>query len=281
VPASFLALHLLLAALAVGLPVALLRARPRGARALLLTAVLGGVPLQTALLRWPWLLARPGWPDAVFVSDVWVELALLVATAGAVAQPAGRARVRTALFGLVLVGVAARATTLPLRAPRPLTAPVRVKDGVVLQGAPSSCAAAAAATLVRALGVDPTATEADLARLSLTRPERGTSDLGLYRGLSLACPGRRVRFAWPGLDGLRARTTPCILFVGLDPSRVQDPLRSVLRDQCGWTEGVEHAVVLFRLDGQGAEIGEPRLGRERWPLEHFVALWGGEALVVE
>src|SRR5258706_16390055 len=102
-------------------------------------------------------------------------------------------------------------TGVPGRAPPPLERPGRVgPDGVVRQTEDSSCAPAAAATLLRALGLEPDATEADLARDCLTNPRRGTSDLGLFRGLARHAQGRAVRFTTPGLDGLRGRRAPAI-----------------------------------------------------------------------
>jgi hypothetical protein len=282
-PLAFVALHLALLALAVALPVATARARPRVARALLGAGVLVLLPLQLAVASWPELLAASGWADVLFVSEHYVALALLVATAGLLAQPAGRARARTGLLALPLVVAAVCATTLPLRAPSLdlLSAEPRLSADVVMQSTDVSCAAAAAATLVRALGVDPTATERDLARLCLTDPARGTSDLGLYRGLSLACAPRRVRFARLDPAQARALGRPCLIFVGLDPARVDEPLRTELRDQAGWDEGVAHAVVLFGVDHLSAQIGEPKIGRERWPLRDLEALWDGRALLVE
>lgn len=117
-----------------------------------------------------------------------------------------------------------------------------------------------------------------MAEACLTRPDRGTSDLGLFRGLARACPGRRVRFVEAArVEDLPA---PCLVLCGLDPTRVEDPLRAVLRDEAGWSEGVVHAVVFFGVDARSVEVGDPRFGRERWPREHFDALWSGRALVV-
>lgn len=282
-PVAFLVLHLALAALAVALPVRAARARPRLARALLAAGVLVALPVQLAVTRWPELLAATGWADVLFVSEHYVGLALFLATAGLLAQPAGRARVRTAALALPLVAAAFAATTLPLRAPPldALAAEVRTSADVVIQSTDVSCGAAAAATLVRALGIDPAATERDLARLCLTDPTRGTSDLGLYRGVSRACAPRRVRFATLDLAQARALTRPCIIFVGLDPARVDEPLRSELRDQGGWDEGVAHVVVLYGVDHLSAQVGEPKIGRERWPLRDLLALWSGRALLVE
>lgn len=279
-PPGFVLLHALLAAAAAALPPLACRRRPRLARALLGVGLLVLLPLQLALARWPWLLAASGWPDVVFVSELHVPLALLLAGSAVLAQEQRGARLRTALLAPALLLAAGAATTLPLRAPdlTALDAPPRLKDGVVLQRAPSNCAAAAAATLVRALGVDPAATERDLAALCLTRPDRGTSDLGLLRGLSRACPGRTVRFVTSDLADLR---TPCLVFCGLAPGRVEEPLRGLLRDQAGWAEGVSHAVVLFAAHEHTVEVGDPRFGRERWPREHFAALWDGRAVVVQ
>lgn len=280
-PTSFLLLHLLLAAAAVLVPWAACRRRPAGARRLLGAGLLVALPVQLLVQREGWRLAACGWADVVFVSELFVPIALWVVTSAALAQERRGPRARTLALGLPLVGAAAAATTLPVLAPdlSALERP-RMKDRVVLQSAPSSCAAAAAATLVRALRVDAGATERELAALCLTRPARGTSDLGLFRGLSLACAGRRVRFVAPArADDLR---TPCVVFCGLDAGgRVEEPLRSVLRDACGWSEGVTHAVVLLSVGADAVEIGDPRFGRERWPREHFDALWDGRALVVE
>lgn len=249
------------------------------------------LPLQVAAGRFPWVLANvTQWGDLLFLLDAWLPLALLVAVSALLAQPAGVARLRTGLLAALLVSAASWTQVRALQAPPPLPdAGPRagaVRTGVVLQSAPSSCGAAAAATLLRALALDPAATEAELAPRCRTDPRRGTSDLGLFRGLRLSAPERAVRFAWPGLDGLRARRTPCLVFVGLDDGAATTPeRRAALRDAAGWSEGVSHAVVFYEL-GRDAEgdcvwIGDPRIGRERWPLADFVALWGGMALVVD
>lgn len=264
--------------------------RAAQARALVLVAVLVWLPLQVAAGRFPWTIANvTQWPDLLFLLDAWLPLALVIAVAAVRAQPPA-ARVRTGVVSALLVGVALVVQLRALRDPPPLAGAgsrsSAVRTGVVLQSAPSSCGAAAAATLLRALAVDPAATEADLAVRCRTDGWRGTSDLGLFRGLRLSAPGREVRFVWPGLDGLRARTTPCLVFVGLDEGAATTPEhRAVLRDQCGWSEGVSHAVVFYGLardaEGDCVWIGDPRIGRERWPLRDFVALWGGMALEVD
>lgn len=254
-------------------------------------AVCALLPLQVAAGRFPWVLANVSqWGDLQLLLDAWLPLALLVAVSALLAQPAGGARLRTGLLAALLVVAALVVQLRALAAPPPLPdAGPRsgaIRDGVVLQSAPSSCGAAAAATLLRALALDPAATEAELAPRCRTDPRRGTSDLGLQRGLLRSAPERTVRFAWPGLDGLRARRAPCLVFVGLDEGAATTPEhRAVLRDRCGWSEGVSHAVVFYEMsrdaEGDCVWIGDPRIGRERWPLRDFVALWGGMALVVD
>lgn len=265
------------------------RRRPRVARGVALGALVVGVPLQLALLRWPHVLALSGWADVVLWSELWVHLALVLGLSGTLAQPAGGARTRTAVLGAALLTVAALATTWPPLTP-PALGPGRVDpQGVVRQTAGSSCAAAAAATLLRRLGVDPQASERTLAARCLTDPRRGTRDLGLYRGLRLSAPGRAVRFAHPDLAGLRALARPCLVFVGLRPGCTPDPhLYALLRDRCGWSEGELHAVVFrgFAPGGGGEEpevalIDDPRCGFERWGRSHFAALYAGQALLLE
>jgi hypothetical protein len=284
-----LAAALVLAASLAGpwLAVWLGRGAPARARALCQVAVFGLLPLQIAAGRLPWTLANAlQWPDLLFVLDAWLPVALLIAVAAALAQPAGAARARTGLLGALLVVAALAVQLVALRAPPPLDAAAPVRAGVVLQSAPSSCGAAATATLLRALAVDPDATEAALAARCRTDPRRGTSDLGLQRGLLLSAPGRSARFGWPGLGGLRARTTPCLVFVGLDDGRPTTPEhRAALRDRAGWAEGVAHAVVFYELtrdaEGDCVWIGDPRIGRERWPLADFEALWSGLVLQLD
>ncbi len=261
--------------------------RAAQARALVLVAVLVLLPLQVAAGRFPWVLANvTQWPGLLLLLDAWLPLALLIAFAALRAQPTAPARLRTGLLVALLVGTAGWVQLRALQAPTPLVGASRVRTGVVLQSAPSSCGAAAAATLLRALAIDPAATEAELAVRCRTDPRRGTSDLGLFRGLRLSAPDRSARFAWPGLDGLRARRTPCLVFAGLDEGAATTPEhRAVLRDQCGWSEGVSHAVVFYEItrdaEGECAWIGDPRIGRERWPLADLVALWSGMALELD
>lgn len=207
--------------------------------------------------------------------------------------PGGRgAQIRRGILGGALVGLALYASPLPWREPPPLASSSWLDTNdpshpVVRQSADASCAAAAAATLLRARRIAPLASEAYLAELCWTDPVNGTGALALWRGLSLAAgDARKVRYTWPSFEELPARG-PCLIRVGLS-DQVSDPeLRRVLEEECGWPPGEAHAVVFYGFDAgrageesQVALIGDPRLGFERWGLTHFRALWQGVALEV-
>lgn len=149
------------------------------------------------------------------------------------------------------------------------------KGGVCLQTSQASCSAAAAATLLKAHGVE--TGEAEMAGLCLTRPA-GTPMHGLYRGLKLkgAGAGMGVQAFRVDLESLRREKRPVILSVRLEPDRGVDERYERL---WGWTPGVSHTVVLFgfREDGK-ADIGDPAVGRENWRVEDLRVLWHGEGI---
>jgi hypothetical protein len=152
----------------------------------------------------------------------------------------------------------------------------RWRRGVCLQTSPATCSAAAAATLLRAHGID--ATESEMARLCLTR-ERGTAAHGLYRGLKLKTAGTPWDVEVFDTDpaGLRAMAPPAaVLTVRLDPTPGIDPRYEQL---WGWTPGVQHTVVFFRFTDDGkVEMGDPSVGRERWSAKDLSVLWHGEGM---
>jgi hypothetical protein len=151
----------------------------------------------------------------------------------------------------------------------------RWKNGVCRQTSLASCSPAAAATLLRAHGID--ATEAEMADLCLTRPA-GTAMLGLYRGLKLKTSntGLAVEAFRGDVEALRTQPGPLILSVRLDRRPGIDPRYEQL---WGWAPGVSHSVVFFgfRPDGK-ADIGDPAVGREAWRVQDLQVLWHGEGL---
>lgn len=152
-----------------------------------------------------------------------------------------------------------------------------LKGGFVLQTTRKSCAAAAAATLLRQLKLNPGATEAELGELCKTDALSGTKDKDLVAGLQ-RCSGQRARITVISFETLRARSEPCILFVGLSRERAgTDDLYQTLRDDCGWIPGESHTICFLGFEsgesGERIVIADPRIGVERWGLDHFHALW--------
>jgi hypothetical protein len=249
-------------------------------------ALAAAVGMALLLRRYPERLANllPH-RDAFFFSDPTPHLALALAAFAIGAAGSRVEAIRRALLSLTLVGLALYASDVSVFV---RTWPAREAGldvhhpcyPVVRQSAPSTCAAAAAATLLRHLGLDPDASEGELVEACGTSPSRGTSPLGLWRGLSLH---GTARYVWPSVGGLN-QVVPCILRVGLQEG-VDPELYRVLRDECGWTKDESHAVVFYGFapgrpgeESTVALIGDPRFGFERWGITHFRALWHGVAL---
>ena len=151
----------------------------------------------------------------------------------------------------------------------------RWKAGVCGQTSQATCSPAAAATVLKAHGID--ATEAEMARLCLTRPA-GTTTHGLYRGLKLKTAGTPwdVQVFRTDVEGLRRDGRPVVLSVRLDRGNGVDERYERL---WGWTPGVNHTVVFFgfRDDGK-TEVGDPAVGREHWRVKDVRVLWHGEGI---
>ncbi|MDQ7824882.1 MAG: hypothetical protein RDV48_18935 [Candidatus Eremiobacteraeota bacterium] len=152
----------------------------------------------------------------------------------------------------------------------------RWDEGICRQTSPVTCAAAAAATLLRHRGIE--ATESEMARLCLTG-KRGTLRLGVYRGLVLKTartPWKIEIFYGNGKRLREAGSDPSLLFLGLRRGQRADPLYS---REWGWTPGLQHSVVLFGFFGENRiEVGDPSYGMEQWSDEALDTLWDGVAL---
>jgi hypothetical protein len=181
---------------------------------------------------------------------------------------------RKAVLVVPLVGLCLfRSAGRLLGEPPPLDE--RWKDGVCRQTSQASCSAAAAATLLRAHGID--ATEAEMARLCLTRAA-GTPMHGLYRGLVLKTRETpwRVEVFHETIDALRTERGPVILSVRLDRGGGVDPRYEQL---WGWAPGVKHTVCFFAFRDDGTtDVGDPAVGREHWRVEDLRVLWHGDGI---
>jgi hypothetical protein len=157
-----------------------------------------------------------------------------------------------------------------------LSKPPEVKDrwsrGVCLQTSRASCSAAAAATLLSEYKI-PT-TEKEMSIVCLTS-SRGTSMLGLYRGLKLMTAGKGLdvyMFENGTIDDLRGMG-PVLLTVELEEGAKVD-----LRYQStwGWLPGVPHSVVVLGFPtADHALVADPATGAELWTLGDLSVLWHG------
>ncbi len=173
-----------------------------------------------------------------------------------------------------LVAVSIYSAYSPLLGAPPRCADVWVGT-VCRQTTQSTCSAAAAATLLKACGIE--TTEAEMAGLCLSRPT-GTFLHGLYRGLTIRSrnTGLKAEVASLSIDELRALERPVILTVMLEPGADVDPR---YQSQWGWRPGVGHTVVLFGFNGDGTiDVGDPGVGREKWSEDALRDLWHGEVV---
>lgn len=144
------------------------------------------------------------------------------------------------------------------------------EDGVCRQSTHDTCSAAAAATLLRMHKID--ATEQEMANLCITR--KGTSWLGLYRGMKLKTAGTdwNVEVFSVDADQLKQnKAYPAIVFMRLT-SQVAD--RHPGYETAGWIVGTSHSTVLMDINNIGiCTMGDPSIGRELMPLEDFKQLY--------
>jgi hypothetical protein len=163
---------------------------------------------------------------------------------------------------------------------RPIVYPVELgvetawRSDVCLQSHSSTCAPAAAVTLLRLGGM--TATERQLVNLCLTS-SHGTEPLGLYRGLAIAvehssrraCVARSNPHDWAGSEQL-----PNISLVRLGESGHSGASHWLLGPQ---SEG--HAIVVFDRDKDGNWlIADPAFGKTKWTDEQFCERFTGDAI---
>lgn len=151
------------------------------------------------------------------------------------------------------------------------------ENGVAMQTSWATCSPAAAATLLRAEGIE--TSEATMIPLCLT-DSAGTPTLGLYRGIKMVADrfGRDVDLIDGGIDELLAQDDwPVLLTVRL-PFGVQDR-RYV--DQWGWIPGMGHSVVVLgRTPDGGIIVGDPSVGLESWTEDDIRVLWHGDGIKI-
>lgn len=131
-------------------------------------------------------------------------------------------------------------------------------NGVCLQSRDETCVAASLVTLLKELGRD--ATEAEMARETMTVPGIGSSTLRACRALRRRLPASEIRILRPA-SSREPLPTPCLV-----------PIRYGFRD--------EHMVVLLDVRDGNYVVGDPMSGRCVWTHERFERRWTGIVIAV-
>ncbi|QDV15169.1 hypothetical protein CA51_50810 [Rosistilla oblonga] len=244
------------------------------AMAILLIGAFGNVFYSTGLIVWARYIPH----SAVIVWANVVPIAAAISAGLAYRlpnTPHWRQLLASGLLGLLSFGtVFWPLQGFILRPPQP--GGNTWSQGVALQTSWSSCSPAAAATLLRANGVD--VDESDLMTACLT-DNRGTVSLGLYRGVKLFADANdlEVEIVPPSLDQLIIDDQwPVLLMVRLPKTGVEDPR---YEHNWGWIPGLGHSVVCFgRLPNGNFIVGDPSIGREQWTTEDMKILWHGDGI---
>jgi len=242
---------------------------------------LAGVAVTAMLLyvRFVWQnIALANWlPVAnLVILGNWFPI-FLAALAGIVLPMTNLPVARRAIVVTLLAAAGCYAALLPLLGQAPQCEQRWSRWGDCVQTTDYTCTPASAATLLRAHGI--AATEQEMAELCLTR--KGTSWLGLYRGLKLKTQGTSwdVEMVRCSVDELvRFADRPMIAEVGLQDDDRADP---TFRSEFGWAPGRKHSVVLSGFSATGrAKIIDPApmIGREEWDTATLRVLWRGYGL---
>lgn len=165
--------------------------------------------------------------------------------------------------------------------PVDLSARTQWSGAVCLQSHASTCAPAAAVTLLRLNGM--LASEKELVESCLTS-SRGTEPLGLYRGLSIAVRNRpyRARVAQPEPSNWQSNgQLPNISLVRLGGS-LDSSGPSTRGGSSRWLLGPRaegHAVVVLGQDATGHWlIADPAFGTTKWTDQQFRDRFTGDAI---
>lgn len=240
--------------------------------------VVGGLAIERRN-EWAWSAFNWGMPNLVYFINQSL-LGALVLTALMFSMAIGTwAKLRAIVLGLPLLGAALWSYSW-LYEPAPPNLRGHVdKSGYCPQTSPDTCAAASAAMLLHSQGIK--ATEQEMAALCLTRQHKGTTPLGLYRGLALKGAQRRCTPREFKVSSPAQLRTPCIIEVGL--ARNVSPNIAGRMKQYGWAPGVLHAVFIGKADphGKWIDVADPSVGRERWPTKGIEYLWDGREVTLD
>lgn len=233
----------------------------------------------TMLFAWT-LADRLLWAQAIPVSDVvcWANLTpvFVAFTAGLATRAHGLGPVTRPLAVSALCLLAMTHLVQPIA--RPILWPItsfsepRWDRGVCLQTHPSSCAAAAAVTLLSSQNI--VISEVEMADWCLTS-NHGTTPLGLYRGIATASQGQEVSASVASRDPSQWTAKHQLPNVSLVRFSHKES-GQVKRFLGPRSEG--HAVVVWGRENGAWLIGDPAVGLTRWSDEEFQHRFVGDAV---
>lgn len=218
-------------------------------------------------------------PPAMLPFAIEWQVPLVAMSAGIFLRETKLPFSRRLVLGLLLVIVSLLPVVRMVAGVTPLSR--NVWNGEVCrQTNPSTCSAAAAATLLKRHGI--TTSEAEMIDLCFTRKD-GTSVGGLVHGLNVKAKlvGKTVKVASLKLEDLKSPAhLPAILIVSLQQEVADREPR--YEEQWGWTVEFSHAIVLFGFTSEGNPIiGDPSVGKEVWGIKGLEELWTGKAVWLE
>ena len=280
-PLLFIAVHLILSVVCLSIVLWLPYGSRRGN---VFCIAVGMCVLFGFLLEWEeeWccMLMQAITSDLPFLTNLILEGAMVLVGLLWGSTKVRSDRIRAVVLSLLLVGVAVLSYAwyfAPL--PNGLTGKADA-SGYCRQTTEDSCSAAAVVMLLNQKGIR--TDEAEMAALCLTRAGKGTSRVGIMRGLikKSAPYGWHVRNITCTPADLHGLSGPALIAVGLSPT-APSALAAKMKEY-GWRPGQYHSVVVMGGDpsGKWVDIADPSYGREKWPTEHLAALWNGKALIL-
>ena len=235
-------------------------------------------------LAFSWLYSgKLVWANSIPLSGVvyWSNFMpiLLGFTAGVACRTTGLNRwarpLTVTTFALIALTYLALPIGRPMLAPAIVDAVSQWDDDVCLQSHGSTCAAAAAATLLHLNGIQ--SSESEMVGPCLTS-EHGTEALGLYRGLKIGARdhGHQVRVASSSpTHWLDKGQLPNVALVSFARNEFAED------NSNRWfmgPRGEGHAVVILAYEQGRWIIGDPAVGRVSWSDEELQRRFTGDAI---
>jgi Peptidase C39 family len=273
-PGIFLTLTLCVGGLLLG-PIWSRGRSTRHRIAVVLICMAGIVVFRAWIEERLWVASIIPWSGALTMVALSPALACIAVGVGW--EWLGPTRLRRSFISVALIFTALFASWRMLIERRAPTQYDYRSGGWVLQTTQASCSPSSAANLLKHYGIR--VVEAEMVDRCLTT-SRGTTRLGLYRGLKRTLAGTPfdVRPFWPTTEELLSRSEPAIIFVMLNSSEGIDP--RYVRDW-GWRVGLKHVVVLTGREGPDhVRVIDPAVGEEVWEIASLNLLFQGEAVEI-